>query len=419
MPHFGAGIFLTLPAMLRETVDLQALIARQRPGWSLEQPFYTSPEIFETERRGWLAQQWFVLGHGSEIPEPGSYMVRELLGESVIAVRDDGGRVHAYYNVCRHRGSRLYEQDGRASHLACPYHAWGYRLDGSLRSAASLPAGTDKSQLGLRPIRVQEIEGLLVASLSGNPEVAQMLNREFADGLRYHGIDRARIAARRSYPTHGNWKLVIENFIECYHCLPAHPEYCRVMKHVDVVAREPSPAGQAWQQTANTWLEQSANRECPLAPLPRPLTFEPHGTGRAPIGGDRKTQSEDGRPVAPLMGLQPRFDGGVSSFRCEPFIYFGALNDHAVMFQFSPVSADETDVVLTWLVDGSAGDAEVDVARMIWLWDVTTIQDKRLIERNAAGIRSRSYAPGPYTELESMPARLVGRYLSELAVAGA
>jgi Rieske 2Fe-2S family protein len=115
------------------------------------------------------------------------------------------------------------------------------------------------------------------------------------------------------------------------------------------------------------------------------------------------------------MGLQPRFDGGVSSFRCEPFIFFAALNDHAVMFQFSPVSVDRTDVTLTWLVDGSASGADIDLARMIWLWDATTIQDKRLIERNAAGIRSRSYVPGPYTELESMPARLVSRYLSELA----
>jgi Rieske 2Fe-2S family protein len=400
--------------MARVTLDLQALIARQRAGWSLEQPFYTSPEIFEIERRGYLAQQWFVLGHGSEIQEPGCYMVRELLGESIILLRDENGRVQAYYNVCRHRGSRLYTEDGRASHLVCPYHAWGYRLDGTLRAAAGLPAGVDKSQLELRAVGVQESEGLIVASLAGSAETAQTLQREFADGLRYHGIDRARIAARRSYPTAGNWKLVIENFIECYHCLPAHPEYCRVMKHVDVVAREPNPAGQAWAATVEAWFEHEANRESPLMPRPKLLTFQLCGTGRAPIGGRRKTQSEDGTPVAPLMGRQPRFDGGVSSFRCEPFIFFAALNDHAVMFQFMPVAADQTGVTLSWLVDGSASDAEVDVERMIWLWDVTTIQDKRLIERNAAGIRSCAYQPGPYTELESMPARLVQRYLSEL-----
>jgi phenylpropionate dioxygenase-like ring-hydroxylating dioxygenase large terminal subunit len=403
--------------MARGTLDLQALIARQRAGWSLEQPFYTSPEIFDIERRGYLAQQWFVLGHGSEIQEPGCYMVRDLLGESIIVLRDESGSVQAYYNVCRHRGSRLYTEDGRASHLVCPYHAWGYRLDGTLRAVAGLPAGVDKSQLGLRAIGVQESAGLIVASLAGSAQTAQTLQREFAAGLRYHGIDRARIAARRSYPTVGNWKLVIENFVECYHCLPAHPEYCRVMKHVDVVAREPNPAGRAWEATVEAWFEHEANRESPLMLRPKLLTFPLCGTGRSPIGGGRKTQSEDGTPVAPLMGRQPRFDGGASSFRCEPFIFFVALNDHAVMFQFMPVAAEQTGLTLTWLVDGSASDAEVDVERMIWLWDVTTTQDKRLIERNAAGVRSCAYQPGPYTQLESMPARLVQRYLSELASA--
>jgi Rieske 2Fe-2S family protein len=401
--------------MLRAADDLPALIARQQTGWSLEQAFYTSPDIFETERREWLAAQWFVLGHGSEIPAPGCYMVRELLGESLLVVRDESSAVRAYYNVCRHRGSRLYAHDGRSSHLLCPYHAWGYRLDGSFRSAACLPAGIDKSQLGLRTVGVREIAGLIVASLTGSPEVVQTLDREFAEGLRYHGIDRARIAARRSYPTQGNWKLVIENFIECYHCLPAHPEYCGVMKHVDLVAREPNPAGRAWEAAVETWIERDANPESPLAPPSIQLEFSLCGSRRAPIGAGRQTQSEDGRPVAPLMGRQPRFDGGVSSFRCEPFIYLGALNDHAVMFQFLPISAERTDVTITWLVDGAASEAEVDVDRMVWLWDVTTIQDKRLIEQNAAGIRSRSYSPGPYTELEGMPARLVKRYLGELA----
>src|ERR1700677_5370683 len=88
MPRSGAGILAPLPAMLRETVDLQALIARQRPGWSLEQPFYTSPEIFETERRGWLPQQWFVLGHGSEKPAPGRSMGRGLLRGAGNSARD-------------------------------------------------------------------------------------------------------------------------------------------------------------------------------------------------------------------------------------------------------------------------------------------------------------------------------------------
>ena len=96
-------------------------------------------------------------------------------------------------------------------------------------------------------------------------------------------------------------------------------------------------------------------------------------------------------------------------------MFCGALNDHAVMFQFLPTAAQTTNVTIRWLVNGAASDSQVDIDRMVWLWDVTTIQDKTIIERNAAGVRSRAYVPGPYTKLESMPSRLVSRYLEELA----
>jgi phenylpropionate dioxygenase-like ring-hydroxylating dioxygenase large terminal subunit len=394
---------------------LKDLIARQRPGWSLEQAFYTSPSIFEFERRGWLAKQWFLLAHRSEIPEAGSYILRELLGESVILARDGAGTLRGFYNVCRHRGSRICERDGRSNSLTCPYHAWSYRLDGSLRAASALSEEIDVSTLSLRSIAVRETGGLVIGSLAGDPQVATALGNVFEPGLRFHGVPNARIAARRSYPTQGNWKLVLENFIECYHCFPAHPEYCRVMKHVDAVAREPSKAAIAWQESAAAWLAKDASPGSPLTMAPAVDQFAICSAARAPIGGGRLTQSEDGRPVAPLMGELKSFDGGVSTFRCEPFIFLAALNDHAVMFQFSPLAAEQTRVDVSWLVDSTADDSKVDVARMMWLWDVTTAQDKVLIERNAAGVRSRAYVPGPYSKLESLPARFVARYLSELS----
>jgi Rieske 2Fe-2S family protein len=115
------------------------------------------------------------------------------------------------------------------------------------------------------------------------------------------------------------------------------------------------------------------------------------------------------------MGQLRRFDGGVSGFRFQPFVYVAALNDHAVMFQFLPTGPETTDVILSWLVGASAAVADIDVDRMIWFWDVTTTQDKTIIERNAAGVRSRAYAPGPYSTLECNTARFVSRYLQELS----
>lgn len=118
--------------------SLRLLIGRQRPGWTLEQPFYTSQEIYAFELRSWLAEKWYVLAHVSEIREPGSYIVRELLDESLIIVRDMQGTLRGFYNVCAHRGSRICDKGGRGNSLTCPYHAWTYRLDGGFEDRACL-----------------------------------------------------------------------------------------------------------------------------------------------------------------------------------------------------------------------------------------------------------------------------------------
>jgi len=231
------------------------LIGRQRAGWTLEQPFYTSEEIFEFERGEWLATQWHVLAHSSELAGSGSYIVRELLSESLILTRDELGTVRGFYNVCRHRGSRICDHDGRAPlGFTCPYHAWSYRLDGTFRKATALPENINSAELGLRAISVREIGGVIFGSLRGDLLQLDAVQEVFEPGLRYHGIPQARIVARRRYPTIGNWKLVLENFRECYHCFPAHPEYCSVMRWVDSIAQVPSDAGAGWSQTVENWL---------------------------------------------------------------------------------------------------------------------------------------------------------------------
>ena len=172
---------------------LREVIARQRPGWSLEQPFYTSPEIYDFERRGWLAEQWYILGHCSEVPDPGSFMVRNLLGESLIIVRGTDGVLRGFYNVCRHRGSRICDHDGRATTLVCPYHAWSYRLDGSVRSAPAISEDIDLGQLGLRAVPVREIGGVVIGSLHADPHTLDAVEQTAEPLLRYHEIGRAHV----------------------------------------------------------------------------------------------------------------------------------------------------------------------------------------------------------------------------------
>lgn len=396
---------------------LQQAIHQQRPGWTLDQPFYVSEAVFAAERAEYLSRKWFIIGHVSELPAPRDFIVRDLLNESLIILRDEAGTLRGFYNVCRHRGSRICTQDGSASQLICPYHAWSYRLDGRLAGAPAMAADIDKAELGLREVRVAELGGIVLASLAGDPDEIDRMRIEAEPVLDYLGIPGARIAVRRSYPTTGNWKLVLENFLECYHCLPNHPEFCNIMDIASVLARRASPqARRTWDTQLSDWLATEAN---PAFPVPGRETRDVSDIDtvssvlRWPIGKGFQTASQDGLPVAPLMGLQDRFDGASMSVRLEPFVYIVGYNDHVRLMHFLPTGPESTDVDITWLVNGNAADHEIDIDRMTWLWDVTTIQDKKIIEENARGVRSSAYSSGPYSELEGMTARFISDYLEE------
>ena len=393
---------------------IEDALDRYRPGWTLEQFFYTNEDLFEYERRTWLARQWYLIGHASEVPQTGSYIVRELLGESLIVVRTARDTVQGFFNVCRHRGSRICREDGTTTAFTCPYHAWSYALDGRLRSAAALVEGSNRSELGLKPVQLREFGGLLFCAL--DPSAPSLdAAAAFVPGLEYQGVPGARIAARRQYPTAANWKLVIDNFLECYHCLPAHPQYSAMMGHVKRYSLDSAAKAAEWNGEVDAWVRTEAIRDFPGA------VFETAEADwglteitRFPIGAGHRTQSEDGQPVAPLMGRYPRYDGGVAHFGVSPFAYFFGLNDHAVLFQFLPRAVEYTDVTVTWLVDAAAPPDAVDVERMVWLWDVTTVQDKAIIEDNAAGVRSSAYEPGRYSKLEQWGVPLITQYIAEM-----
>ena len=399
---------------MHRSPEITAVLERYRSGWSLERAFYTNPDLFEYERATWLAHQWFVLAHTSELPRVGSYLVRELLGESLLIVRAGEACYQGFYNVCRHRGSQICREDGEGGVFVCPYHGWSYALDGRLRAASAMREPIDKERFSLKAVSLEEIGGLLFCTLERNPS-ALAAARSFLPGLEYQGIPQARIAARQHYPTAANWKLVVENFAECYHCLPAHPEYSSIMQHVKRHAVDSATGTREWNAEVSEWIRTRAVRDFPGAVFEGPDGDWDHGDiTRFPIGGVHETQSRDGRPVAPLMGRYPRYDGGVATFGVPPFAFFFGLNDHAVMFHFLPRSVELTDVTVTWLVDGGAALDAVDVERLVWLWDVTTLQDKRIIEGNAAGVRSRAYEPGPYSKLELWAVPMMDRYIAEM-----
>lgn len=407
--------------------SIDDLVERQRIGYSLDRAFYSNSEIFERDRERVFRNHWLLAAHASQFEKAGDYRLFDVAGESIILVRDRGGDIRAHYNVCRHRGSRvMLEPRGNAPAMTCRYHGWTYALDGSLRAVQHMPEDFDRSQHGLKPCHVRNLEGLLFVCLA--EDRAPDFNA-VAEGLRpylsLHGTATARIAEQRTFPVHANWKLVVENYLECYHCKPAHREYCAVEIKVDSIG-DGSPAALArYEAREREWRVHAGRLGTLLAevgtslPLDERLAMAPIVAAyRAPLRASHVTATEDGRPAAPLMGRFLEYDGAETALAADPLTYMLAYNDYAVIFAFVPRDADHTDIVCTWLVHGEAREGkDYDLARLTWLWTRTTDQDKAIVEANAAGVRSPSYQPGPISLLEADVAAFREWYLSSIGLA--
>jgi Rieske 2Fe-2S family protein len=400
---------------------IDALCAAQRRGYSLDQAFYQDPAIFRRDVERVLGNHWIMAGHASQVPSAGDYFLFDVGGESIIVVRGAGNAIHAHYNVCRHRGSRVVlDSEGHAASLTCRYHGWSYALDGALRAASHMPEGFERREHGLVPCHVRLVEGLIFISLAREAPDLDPIAAGVTPFLKLHGTSDARVAERRTFPLSANWKLAIENYLECYHCRVAHPQYCRVEIKVDRIGDSTSAAQARYDARYREWRARADALGTTLAdfgtelPLDERLPRAQLGAGyRAPLREGFLTETEDGKPAAPLMGTFPDYDGGETALAIGPFTYMLAANDHAVFFQFVPRDAGHSDMIVTWLVAGSArADRDYDLGRLTWLWTVTTEQDKAIIEANAAGVRSSRYEPGPPSLLEGDVAGFRAWYLA-------
>ena len=190
--------------------------------------FYTSPEVFTLERERIFASRWVCVGREQEIAEPGSYMTCEVAGESLIVLRDRSGGVRAFFNVCRHRGTRICtEVSGRFSQtIQCPYHAWTYALDGKLVGAPSMEGtpGFDKIDFPLHRAHIANWEGFLFVDLAATPEPFERAFAPILDRFARYRMPTLNAVRRIDYDVAANWKLIFQNYSECYHCPTAHPQ---------------------------------------------------------------------------------------------------------------------------------------------------------------------------------------------------
>jgi phenylpropionate dioxygenase-like ring-hydroxylating dioxygenase large terminal subunit len=399
--------------------------ARAEPGMSLPAPFYTEHEIFLQDMKTVLGHQWLLVGHVSRIEKPGQYFVTEIADESIIVIRESASKINAFYNVCRHRGSRIcLDHEGQKKRLTCPYHAWTYALDGSLYRARYMPEDFDSKLYGLKHCHLKEWHGLLFLSLAKQPLDFESNYAEFEPLAKLQGYANCRIADRRIYPTRANWKLVVENFIECYHCQPSHREYCAVHSADKLLAfgagigSGPEEAVSRFAPLMAEWESRASALGLPIGGVGGTNHFTQQQGARFPIK-DATWYSEtmDGKPAClKLMGEFQQRDCGQTALSFNPVSIVLASNDYGLMFRFIPRDSLNTDVEMTWLVAKDAVEGEdYDLNHLTAVWDITTCQDKTITENNQAGVLSRHYQPGPYSTLEGRNIQFKQWYLEQLS----
>jgi phenylpropionate dioxygenase-like ring-hydroxylating dioxygenase large terminal subunit len=400
------------------------LAARTKSGYSLDRRFYCDDAVFAADMEQVIGRKWIVAGHIDRVRRKGDYFLYKIGNESIIVVRSDESTINAFYNVCRHRGSLVCaEPAGRVARLTCGYHAWTYGLDGALIAARLMPADFSKKDHGLHRCHVRVFYGFIFINLSDEEPVN--FDASFGDlapYLDFHGFADAKIAYAQSYPTAANWKLIVENFVECYHCASAHPEFCSMHPPEALVAfgagpsSGPADAVEKYLPTVKAWEQRAAALGRPIGTIDDgPQSSHLRLLLQRTIREGYDTETQDGRPASSLMGKRRESDQGRMYLSFSPFTQVVATNDFAVLFLFTPRSTMHTDVDLYWLVDGKA--TEVDVKRMIWGWDETTKQDKTITENNQAGILSKRYRPGRYSEHERRVATFQQWYLAQFGYA--
>lgn len=219
---------MNIQAIHRRTGD-SAVCGNPAESFTLPARFYTDPGIFEAEKAAIFYTSWWCAGHKSQLPKPNSYLTTEIHEQGVIVTRGQDGTLRAFYNVCQHRGHEIAKGCGEAKRLTCPYHAWTYNLDGSLHAARLTKAmpGFNPAQFSLKPVRVEEFCGFIFVNLDPDAVALKEQTGKLEQEIRKYAprIDDMVYVHRHSYDVKANWKVVIDNFLECYHCHPAHRDF--------------------------------------------------------------------------------------------------------------------------------------------------------------------------------------------------
>jgi len=363
------------------------LLSGSDAGYTLPQPFYSDPDLFAFDMSEVFARSWLMIGFESELPEAGSYMAVSIGQNSVLLVRGRDGVIRGFHNTCRHRGSQLC---GRSAKLICPYHKWTYDLDGRLIGAARMPADFTPADHGLLPVRVELAAGCIYVALTGGAPDFAPFRAALVSRLGVYRLTDAKVAFQSTMMEKANWKLVMENARECYHCATSHPE---------LKLAYPISYGAAVGKDRLDYNERLAERVERLGLSTAEASGSWWHVERYPLNPGMESISTDGRPVVSrrLIEIDEKEIGGLW-WAIQPHSFCHALSDYAFMFSVIPVGPQETRVESKWLVHKDAVEGvDYTIESLTDTWTKTNLQDRELAERNQRGVNGIGYVPGPYS----------------------
>lgn len=372
---------------------IRALVAGRTPGYSLPQELYNSPDVFEFDLEAIFGQSWILAGFTCEIPQPRGYMAVTVGRSPVVITRDREGVYRAFHNSCRHRGAQICaEGTGARGRLTCPYHQWVYDLDGSLVHARHMPETFDPAAHGLRPVHVETVAGAVFVCLADKPPSFARFRRELEPLLAPHRLEEAKIAFQNTLVERGNWKLVMENARECYHCGVGHPELCLTFPIEDAAGGHFEVEGDPRHAAFAARLEAAGLGKGPfIGPWWQIERF--------PLNEGNLSLTIDGALACTKLMIDSD-DPDIGSLRwaIEPHSFCHSTADTTVYFSAMPTATGETLVTCKWLVHKDAVEGvDYDVEKLTHLWNVTNLQDRDLVETNQRGVNSVGYVPGPYS----------------------
>jgi Rieske 2Fe-2S family protein len=375
--------------------------------------FFSDQRVFAADLEHIFARHWLFVATEPEIPEAGDYRTYQVGPYPIFILRLDDGSIAAFHNTCRHRGSRVLQQDAGVvgSRIVCPYHRWAYDTAGKVLDCG--PAGDASLARGrhLKPVHLKNLAGLLFVCLADEPPADFAdLTAEVTPYLAAHALPHAKVAKQIDLVEHGNWKLTIENNRECFHC-GGHPELLNSLFHFlgDISADSLS------EQERAIYGRYENARELVLAswkragvPWQRIEKLHGRATGfraeRLVLEGAGESMTTDTRVACTrLLGSLAERRLGTLHLHVQPNAWFHFLSDHILTFCVLPIDRERTLVRTTWLVNAEAQEGkDYDVDNLTKVWVATNNQDAQFVEETQRGTASPEYVPGPLSATEFM-----------------